>query len=223
MGEYFNWVNVDRKEYISPGDFDFGSKRTESSGRDNPVLCALRELLSKEWKGNHIFFMGDEKLIPEDTQNETLQILYNHVAEYNSGDAFDTVYETYKNVSGLFMSAEPEVRKEIEFYIDDLKSGASLMCNEYEIDFKEPFKGLFLRKGRSFRYTINHTKKIYYSFEKAKILYLDHTESDYADPLPLLMGYGRSTDDGAWLGDIIGVADEIPMGYELLERVYLDW
>ena len=49
MGEYYDWVNVDRKEYISPNDFDFGNKRTESLVRRNVFLCALRDLLSKEW------------------------------------------------------------------------------------------------------------------------------------------------------------------------------
>lgn len=29
MGEYYDWVNVDRKEYISPCDFDFGNKKHE--------------------------------------------------------------------------------------------------------------------------------------------------------------------------------------------------
>lgn len=26
MGEYYRWVNVDKKEYICPEDFDYGSK-----------------------------------------------------------------------------------------------------------------------------------------------------------------------------------------------------
>jgi len=29
MGEYFNWINLDKKEYISPGDFDIGYKGYE--------------------------------------------------------------------------------------------------------------------------------------------------------------------------------------------------
>ena len=53
MGEYYDWVNVDRKEYINPNDFDFGNKKHESMGRGNVFLCALRELLSKEWEGVH--------------------------------------------------------------------------------------------------------------------------------------------------------------------------
>lgn len=30
MGEYYDWVNADKKECICPNDFDFGYKRTES-------------------------------------------------------------------------------------------------------------------------------------------------------------------------------------------------
>ena len=26
MGEYYNWVNIDKKEYITPRDFDYGNK-----------------------------------------------------------------------------------------------------------------------------------------------------------------------------------------------------
>lgn len=29
MGEYYSWVNVDRKEYICPGDFNSGSKKAK--------------------------------------------------------------------------------------------------------------------------------------------------------------------------------------------------
>ena len=70
---------------------------------------------------------------------------------------------------------------------------------------------------------LNHTRKVCYSLEETKILYLDHTESDFADPLPILLGFGRSCDLGPWIGDVIGVSEEIPEGYSLLQEVYLDW
>ena len=224
MGEYYDWVNVDKREYICPNDFDFGNKRTESLVRGNAFLRALRELLSKEWSGDHVFWMGDEKNISEDTENVTLRTLYGHTVQIGyPGDAFDTVCESYKNVSGLFKAAEKEVRQEIGFYLEDLKSADPMMYNEYGIDIDKPFDGLFLRDGRDFLYTVNHTKKVCYSFEKTKILYQDNTESDYADPLPVLMAYGRVTDTGLWVGDIIGVSDEIPEGYSLLDCIELDW
>ena len=32
MGEYFSWINLDRKEYISPSDFEIGNK-SHSAGQ----------------------------------------------------------------------------------------------------------------------------------------------------------------------------------------------
>lgn len=224
MGEYYNWVNVDRKEYICPNDFDLGNKKHESMWRRNEFLCALRELLSKEWANNHVFFMGDEKFIPADTDNKTLRILYGHTVKAGyPGHAFDTVFETYKNVSGLFKAAEAEVRPEIQYYLEDVKKHEPELTNEYGVDIANPFEGLFLRTGLDFPYTINHTKRVCYSFEDTRILYLNHTEDAFADPLPLLMGYGRVSKTGAWVGDIIGVGDRIPDGYELLNEIFLDW
>ena len=192
--------------------------------RRNAFLCALRELLSKEWAGSHVFFMGDEKSIPAETDNETLRILYGHTVKAGyPEDAFDTVIETYKNVSGLFNAAEAEVRQEIQFYLEDVKNNTPMVRNEYGVDISKPYEGLFLRTGLDFRYTINHTKRICYSFEDTRILYLDHTENDIADPLPILMGYGRVSETGAWVGDFIGVGNEMPDGYELLKEIFLDW
>lgn len=65
MGEYFNWVNVDKKEYLCPSDFDLGSKQLESVYRGNPLLAALHTLLADEWNGNHILFLGDECPVPD--------------------------------------------------------------------------------------------------------------------------------------------------------------
>ncbi len=38
MGEYYNWVNVDKKEYICPADFDYGNKFHESMHKDSMEL-----------------------------------------------------------------------------------------------------------------------------------------------------------------------------------------
>ena len=44
MGEYYNWINVDKKEYICPGDFDYGNKFHESMHKDSIPLHALHIL-----------------------------------------------------------------------------------------------------------------------------------------------------------------------------------
>ena len=224
MGEYYDWVNVDRREYICPTDFDLGNKSIETSWRGNAFLCALRDLLSNEWAGDHVFFMGDEKDISKDTENATLQRLYEHTVQLNwPGEAYDTVLEMYTNVSGLFIAAEEEVRQEIGFYLEDLANDSAYARNEYGINRDNPYVGLFSRTGKDFRYTLNHTKKVCYSLEDTKILYEDGTIADNTDPLPMLMAYGRVSETGIWVGDIIGVSDEAPEGYEFLEEIYLDW
>ena len=188
MGEYFNWVNVDKKEYICPGDFDYGNKHYESCHRKGEVLLALKNLLANEWKGCRVVWLGDESSMP-------------------------------KNKSGLFKLAEKNVREEKEFFLQEIQSGNKNECNEYGIDPENPFKGLFQREGQKFKYTINFTKKVYYSFEETKILYQSGEECDYADALPELLGYGRSLTPGPWLGDVIGVSNEITDDIKILKSI----
>ena len=214
MGEYFDWVNVDKKEYLCPVDFDLGSKLHESMFKENDLLRALRELLAAEWKGCRVLFLGDEcdasgvpaglyPLIPWRTE--------------------EPVCACYRNVSGLFKAAEEEVRKGIEFYLDARERKDDPVPNGYGIDAKDPYRGLFLREGKTFRYTLNHTKKLGYSLTETKILFQNGTQSNSLDPFPLLLGCGRTADPGPWLGDIIGVADALPPDYRLLPEIYLDW
>lgn len=95
-------------------------------GADNALLRALWELLSDDWKGCHIVFLGDECDALDEVSNEVLDILVKHQAESSiSGYLFDNVYETYRNVSGLFKSAEKSVRDEIAFYLNDMKADTS--------------------------------------------------------------------------------------------------
>ena len=62
MGEYYQWVNVDKKEYISPVDFGYGSKRWQTLHVGNDFLCALYKLLATDWAGDHIIWLGKEEI-----------------------------------------------------------------------------------------------------------------------------------------------------------------
>ena len=224
MGQYYCWVNVDKKEYLCPADFDLGNKLHESMSADNALLRALWELLSDEWKGDRLVFLGDECHALDEVSNEVLDILVKHQAESEiSGYLFDNVYETYRNVSGLFKSAEESVRDEIAFYLNDLKSDTPISPNVYGVDINDPYRGLFLRNGKSFKYIINRTTKVCYSYEDTKILLSDNSKLDHADPLPVLMAYGgRRCDIGEWLGDIIDVSDTLTAGCKLLTEIHID-
>lgn len=239
MGEYYRWVNVDRKEYICPADFSMGNKLLESSAPHNAFLCAFRELLGNEWRDSHIIFLGDSQELTKDDSNETLSILYRHSEESGfKGIGIDTVFETYDNISGWFSSAKKDVRREIEYYLKDLDSGEKNAFNEYSVDPADPYKDLFFRQGKDYRYTVNHTRKIYYSPDDIRII-LDRPVSVYdpktgkiskpkrwlkpkIDPIPYLMRHGYYG-IGDWVGDIIGVSDEIPEGYKPIERLRIDY
>ncbi|MCD7892362.1 MAG: hypothetical protein LUG60_01550 [Erysipelotrichaceae bacterium] len=228
MGEYYSWINIDKKEYIQPIDFDIGYKAHESMFREDTILYALKELLYDRWKNDHIAFIGDEFSVSDDENNPLLKALYNQMLFYKfntSVDVFDMILEHYRNVSGLFKDAEEEVRQEIGYYIEDIQNDdiSIDLINYYGVDINNPYDGLFELAGRDFKYTINYTKKVCYSFGKTRILTLDNTQRDDIDPLPILMHYGRSTNIGLWLGDIIGVSDEMPEGFILLDEIYLDF
>lgn len=225
MGEYFDWVNVDKHEFICPNDFDYGNKFHETTHKDSAPLHALHVLLTENWKGDHVIWLGDECTIPAESTNIVFKMLSEQCEKYGLGEnVFDMYFETYKNVSGLFKEVENQVRQKIDFYLDDLKTATKYaLHNEYCVDEKHPFDGFFQKAARRFKYTINHTKQIYYSLDETDILYQDGTKNDYSDPLPILMGYGRERGPGDWLGDIIGVSDQRPEGYSLLNKIYLDW
>lgn len=224
MGEYYDWINIDRRKYISLCDFDCGNKRHESMGRDGDVLCALRDLLANEWKNCRIAWIGDKCSIPDNFMTPFFKDLYDSFGGLRYKNIFSSYSEKYKNVSGLFKKAEAEVRNECEWPLVDIKNDRDVL-DEYGIDSKEdPFEGMFLREGMMFEYTINYTKKICYSFKKTKILQLDGSLDDWADPLPILMGYERmQPEPGECLGDIIGVADEIDDSIKVLDTIYLDF
>lgn len=225
MGEYYDWINIDKKEYICPSFFDHGSKFHESIGRDGNLLCALRTLLDDEWKNCRIAWIGDECSIPKDYKIPFFENLNKSINGRGYGNIFDGYLEIYKNASGLFKITEDEVRHECEWHLEDVKAGIKDCLDEFGIDGKEdPFDGMFQKEGMMFEYTINYTKKICYSFNKTKILQLDGSENDWADPLPILMGYGRmQPEPGEWLGDIIGVSNEIDDSIKILDHIYLDW
>ena len=241
MGEYYDWVNVDRKEYICPSDFDFGNKLLESSAPHNTFLCAFRELLANEWSGSHVLFLGDSQTLTRDEDNITLKTLYDHsVKSGYEGFGIDTVEENYMNISGWFLSAEKKVRREIEFYVRDVNNGEPNAFNEYRVDSNDPYTGLFTRTGKDFKYTLNHTKKQYYSIEdtiinipRIGVIYdQDKPEEKRfskpskefkpsVDPLPYLLRHGYDG-IGEWVGDIVGVSDVVPKEYILMKEITID-
>lgn len=154
--------------------------------------------------------------VPKDKMKKLVDEFYSYFVD---GYAFEEFLIVYLEKIGL-----DEVTVIQGYYIEEVKSGTDYIGNnEYGIDIDDPYEGLFKERTHRYKYTINHTKKIGYSLEDTKILFQSCVECDYVDPITMLLGYGRVEDPGSWVGDIIGVADELPDGYTLMEEVTLNW
>ncbi len=226
MGEYYNWINIDRKEYIDPVDFDFGSKFHESGQIKGELIRALHELLANEWHNCHIAWIGDECSIPKDNNLDFFNIIKSQMIEanYRGSWIYDFELENYRNVSSLFKNSEEEVRNEIKYYLEQPKGYG--YPDTYGIKAKEdPYEGLFKKDGMDIEYIINYSKKICFSYKKTKILNLNGEINDFYSPLPILLGYGRYTEEipGLWLGDLIGASNQIDDSIKILDEIYLDW
>ena len=102
------------------------------------------------------------------------------------------------------------------------KNGEKYAINEYKIDPSDPFAGMFERAGKQDGYIVNYTKKICYALDVTRILSADGTVCDWVDPVSLLLCFGGTGGEGAGLGDRIGVEDDVPSRFVLLEELKLD-
>lgn len=224
MGESYNWVNIRKKEYIDPCDFDLGYKLHESTLDGNPLLSALYALLDEDWKNDPIIFLGDGMDITEKDSNPALQELYIQKKAWGeTGYANDYVMEQYRNISGFFKLSEQEVRPEIQAMIDD----NDFEFNYYKVNPDDPFSGLFTRDGKHYRYTINRTRKEYFDIEKAPVIRIAYADKSlkHVSPLPLLFSFGAHAEDekysGLWIGDNIEGSDALPTeDYKDVSTIY---
>ena len=229
MGEYYDLVNVDKREFLEPGDFGDAIKYGQIQYRACKTLYALRELLSKEWRGDRIVYLGDEPDVKRNHPEKAPELFKTFLdqTEEHGGPRsvsyiYDMIIDLYRNVSCLFKGTEEVVREEVSYYLQDLEEESEYAINEYKIDPSDPFAGMFRREGKQDGYIVNYTKKICYALDVTRILSADGTVCDWVDPVSLLLCFGRTGGEGAWLGDRIGVEDDIPSGFVLLEELKLD-
>lgn len=103
-------------------------------------------------------------------------------------------------------------------YMDML---SEIVIKSYGFYYNSPYDGMFHRRGKYFRYTINYTKKVAYSLDTT-IIRRETNEIDMLrDPLPQLMGFGTTLECGEWVGDIVGPADTLPDDILLLDTISL--
>ena len=115
----------------------------------------MYSLLSSEWKGDSIVFLGDDTPITTKEKNLVLKKLSSERQAWGeAGTDADYVTDKYTCISGLFKASEKEVRNEIAYITDN-----DFEYNIYGLKRENPYEGLFTRESKFCRYTINHSKK----------------------------------------------------------------
>ena len=83
MGQYFKFVNFDKKEMISPYDYDNVAKVMEHSYQGNKFLAAAEKLIKTDWAGNRVLYLGDyvDEYYNEPKMKEVLSQLVKEVRQ----------------------------------------------------------------------------------------------------------------------------------------------
>ncbi|MDO4870452.1 MAG: hypothetical protein Q4A65_09245 [Bacillota bacterium] len=185
MGQYFMWLNPVKGEYIDPFDFHHGGKRRESAWVGCKILDALFTLMSNEWKGDPIVWIGDDYARLHDENNPVLRI----TERICGSEPYDYAIDHFKNVSCQFSNCDKSNVVTEEFHIDTLKKyglekeeinryfdrcdetyGTSYYECKHPDNYEESVqfladylekKGMFNREANSYHLIINNTKKEY--------------------------------------------------------------
>lgn len=135
MGQYYKILNVDKKEYIKPWDFDCGAKLLEwgylvNRHSSNGFVSAFRKLLSTRWKGDRVYVVGDYAT-PYDSHcvSEYETILKAVEQLFNSTDS--------NNVSAVIYGQEVDSINDARAVIESLKRES---C---DTDWKDVLAGLY--------------------------------------------------------------------------------
>lgn len=215
MGQYFNWVNFDKLEYIATDPWPNGSKLVECTYLGCEETDAALTMLAGEWAGDLVAFMGDYCRFENETNPGRRE-----VGRRLGGMVFDDfLFDTCTDICGRFdyVGNHPEARRYVE-HGDDFAL--------------EPYDGPFDVAIRRYRYVVNESKKELVDRFRTAVRHIEKTTGRIVryDPFPQLMcsetdGLEYSDEiNGLWFGDIVRPADEHPGAeYKAVAQDYSYW
>ena len=213
MGQYFQWVNFDKRQYLDDEMFPDGLKATESAYVGSPKTDAVTTLLGTIWRGDLVAFVGeylaDVRRLSIPGRDDGLLRVIDYPLDY-----YDIDYE-FEDVGGRLSCARGKLGTVV---VRDGERGEMLA--------DRPYEGPFDIEVERFRYVVNETKREYYDRER--------TARQWArgntDLLPILLGTswgrlaveGKKVDgpDGRWVGDLVYPSHEEPKGLADVSGVY---
>lgn len=214
MGQYFTWVNLDKKEYIGDNPWAVGLKLIENCYEGNEKTDAALTMLDSRWKGDRVVFLGDYASF----ENET-DPFRRRVEEELKGQCVDDFMDhTFHDIAGIFTYVK-----------------TSPWCDYYdeETETTKPYEGPFDTEIVHHRYVVNETLKEYVDRSICPVRYIreDGKVVRY-DPIPELLSSNKAVSpesgevDGLWFGHEIRPSHTPPgKGYKLVaeNRTYWDF
>ena len=207
MGQYYTFVNMDKKERLYSHSFGSGLKLMESAYVGNSYIEAAAHLLAGSWKGDRVFYCGDYAW--DDPDGSACDRLH----ELSDRDPYEYA-DQCDDISTRFAACEGNTRLE---GFETAAGGRGFRS--------VPLEGAFDIKPEHYRYVVNETKGLFVDRETAPVAWVWVEGSDYgivrSDPLPLFLAIGNGLGGGdywgpsekqvgSWAGDAIVPTNERP-------------
>lgn len=199
MGEYFEWINFDKREFLSNYPWNHGYKLLESCVDDREETGAVSALLENRWAGDMVVFMGDYYTGVID--NPRMKTVEAEIGKFGEELQFRAEV-VFTDITGVFEQAKGEC--------------SHLYCLEKREVIDTPYEGPFTMRPIWRRYVINDTKRVFYDRRKTPVVWVeDRAIVHRFDPLPIYLGTDlRGEEGGTWIGDALRFQDNPPVaGY----------
>lgn len=216
MGQYFNWVNLDKNEIIETWAWPNGQKLVESTYYGCEETDAALTMMAGDWAGDLVVFMGDYATFEDETHPKRKE-----VEQMLAGIGADDYLIDFIDIIGRFDYAKehPEIKHPV--YSEN--------CNDTWGSYTGPFD----LKIERFRFVINESKKEFVDRERTAVRYINPSTGEIVryDLVPEMMSSEtRGLKDpehevaGLWFGDCIRPSQEHPgAGYREIGRNYSFW
>lgn len=209
MGQYYTFVNLDKKQRLYSHAFDSGLKLMESCYVKNDYMEAISHLLAGPWKGDRVLYCGDYAW--QDRSGSAGDRLH----ELADQDPYDFA-DKCEDISTRFEACKGGTRLE-SFETPDGRSAYRMV----------PLEGTFEIRPDHYRFVVNETKGVFVDREKAPVAWAWVEGGNFGitrtDPLPLFMAIGNGLGGGdywgpnvdqvgSWAGDSVVPTNERPGG-----------
>lgn len=197
MGQYFDWVNPDKKEMIGSYPWKCGFKLEENTYLGNEKTDAMLTLMATRWKGDRVIFLGDYA----EFKNETNP--YRRAFELDLGGhgIEGYLFEDLEDVAGVFKW----VRDEGDNVHYDDETGDDV-----------PYTGPFDTDIQAFRYVLDDDAQEYVDRLRCPVRYISSNPLKVLryDPVPILLCSfeGGHLDPlyGRWFGHRVRPTNDAP-------------